>query len=151
MITVEKALQLRTVPLFAQMDLRDLGGIAEQAREVVHAAGEPIVREGERGDCLFVIVEGEVRVHSGSHELRVLGESEYFGEISILDEEPRSASVTALTDCHLLRIDQEQFRELLETHLPAAMHVIRVLARRLREVVDSQTADARTASEGGSA
>ena len=133
MITVQKILFLRNVPLFAGMppaELRHLAGIAE---EVVYSAGEPIITGGEHGDTMFLIVEGEVRIHRDKEELAILKQKAYFGEMSILDGEPRSASVSAVTDCLLLRISQTDFYDILSRHFEVAMTIIRTLTQRLRE------------------
>ena len=134
MITVEKILFLRNVPLFSGMPPGELGRLAGIAEEVVYSAGSSIIGQGEHGDTMFLIVEGEVRIYRGEMELAVLKEKDYFGEMSILDGEPRSASVTALSDCLLLRISQADFHEILSGHFEAALAIIRTLTRRLREM-----------------
>jgi len=133
MITVEKILFLRNVPLFSGMPLRELGRVADIAEEVVYPAGSPIIREREPGDSMFLIVEGEVQVYLGEEEIRVQREHDYFGDIAILLDEPRTASVTARSDCLLLRIGQADFYDILSSHFEASLAVIRTLIRRLLE------------------
>lgn len=145
MITVEKVLFLRNVPFFSGMPLRELGRVAGIAEEVVYSAGSSIIRQGERGDSLFLIEEGEVRVHQRVHgrekEIRVQKERDYFGEMGILVDEPRTASVTALTDCLLLRISQADFHEILSGHFEASLAVIQTLIRRLMEAEATRFAE----------
>ncbi len=80
-----------------------------------------------------MIVSGRVRVHDGAHTLNYLEEGEVFGEMALLDPEPRSASVTAVEATQLLRLDQQSFQELLEERAEIARGIIQVLTRRLRE------------------
>lgn len=140
MITVQKILFLRNVPLFAGMPPGDLSYLAGIAEEVVYSTGEAIIRQGDHGDTMFLIVEGEVRVHRGEAKLAVLTSKDYFGEMSILDGEPRSASVTALTDCLLLRINLADFHAILSQHFKVALAIIQTLTRRLRETESAQSA-----------
>lgn len=133
MITVEKILFLRNVPLFSGMPPGELSRLADITKEVIYPAGSSIIREGEYGDTMYLIVEGEVRVHRGAAKIAVLKEKDYFGEMSILAGEPRSASVTALSDCLLLRINQADFHEMLSGHFDVTLAIIRTLTRRLRQ------------------
>lgn len=136
MITVERILFLRSVGLFTGLPARELGRVAAIAEEVVTPAGTTIVREGEYGDCMFVIVDGSVSITRGNQRLAQLGERDYFGEMSILDGEPRSASAVAETDCLLLRIDQSEFHEILARHFDATLIIIRTLCSRLRSQME---------------
>jgi CRP-like cAMP-binding protein len=138
-ITVQKVLFLRNVALFSGMPPSELSHLAGIAEEYVYGSGESIIIEGEHGDSLFLIVEGTVRVHRGDADLAELGPEDYFGEMSILDGEPRSASVTAHTDCLLLCIDQAGFQAILSRHFEVALTIIRTLTHRLR-VADTANA-----------
>ena len=95
--------------------------------------GENFIREGEPGDCLFIVIEGEVRVHSDDKTIILLGPGKTVGELALLDPEPRSASVTAMEDTFLFRIDREPFDEVMADRHEIAYGVIRALTRRLRE------------------
>lgn len=134
MITVEKILFLRNVSLFSTMPPEELGALAGIAEEIVFSAEQCIIEEGDMGDTMFLIVEGEVNVHRGGDSLAVLKSQDYFGEMTILDGEPRSASVTALQDCLLLRINQTDFQSIVRRHANVALSIIRTLTRRLREM-----------------
>jgi CRP-like cAMP-binding protein len=94
--------------------------------------GETFIREGDYGDCMYVIVDGEVKVHRGSQIILMLGAGKSVGELSVLDPEPRIASVTALTKTHLFRIKKEAFEEVLDDQPVIAAGVIRSLVQRLR-------------------
>jgi CRP-like cAMP-binding protein len=131
-ILVEKILFLRHVSLFSHMTSRELGRIAEIAEERVVPAGTTIIREGDHGDCMYVIVEGDVKIVHGGQELASLGPENYFGEMSILDNEPRSATAVASTDGLLLRITQKDFHGILARNFASALAIIKTLSNRLR-------------------
>lgn len=146
MITIQKVLFLRNVPLFSGMPPDELSHLAGIAEEIVYAAGQPIIRQGEYGSSMFLIVEGQVRIHQGDLELAALKEKDYFGEMSILDGEPRSASATAHTDCLLLCINQDDFYNILSRHFEVALTIIRTLTWRLRQT-DNQLRAAEASQE----
>ena len=96
------------------------------------ATGATIFREGEQGDEFFVVVRGKVEVRTGERRLEILGPRGIFGEMALIDDSPRSATVVALTDATVAPIKKEQFLFLVK-HVPVfALKVMRVLAMRLR-------------------
>ncbi|TMA74859.1 MAG: cyclic nucleotide-binding domain-containing protein [Deltaproteobacteria bacterium] len=131
--TVEKVLFLKSIDLFRALPSEELAQIAEIAEEQPLAAGDQVFAQGEPGDALYLIVEGKVKVHQGNKELVRLGERDVFGEMAVLDSEPRSASVTAVEDAVLLKIGRDDFRDILGERPEIAMGVMKVLTRRLRE------------------
>jgi len=135
MIAVEKMLFLRHVPLFSRMATSELTHVASVAREVTFPSGSRIIQEGEYGDHMFLIVDGQVLIKRGEMPVKALGPKDFFGEMSIIDGEPRSASAIAQADCLLLRIDKDDFLELLSTYNSAAISVLRALTQRLRDVL----------------
>jgi CRP-like cAMP-binding protein len=84
---------------------------------------------------MYIIVRGKMRVHDGEKELAVLEDRTVFGELAALDPEPRSASITALEDTLLFRLDESSLYELMAEHVEVARGVIRVLCRRMRGMV----------------
>ena len=133
MILVQKILFLRNVPLFSGMGPGELSQLAGIAQEVIFSERDSIIVQGEHGDSMFLIVEGEVNIHQDNEQLAVLKSQDYFGEMSILDGEPRSASATAITDCLLLRIQQADFYHILSQRFEVALTIIQTLTRRLRQ------------------
>jgi CRP-like cAMP-binding protein len=131
--TVEKVLFLKSVELFSRIPGEDLAQIAGIAQEVHFEQGELIIQEGEMGDSMFLIIEGEVMVHRLTKELTRLGERESFGEMALLDNEPRSATVTGISDVTCLKVDREEFYELMSEKIEIAHGIIRMLTHRLRE------------------
>ncbi len=144
--TIEKVIILKTVGVFARLDDPLLAEVAGVLEEEEVAAGQTILSEGDLGTSLYIIVDGEVRVHSGAYTLNHLKEREVFGEMALLDPEPRLASVTAVVDTSLLRLDQAPFYELLEDRIELARGIIQMLSRRLRaRVADLNALRARLA------
>jgi len=95
-------------------------------------AGTVLFKEGDIGDCMYIIYKGDVKIHKGSTTLAILQEKDVFGELSLLDSETRSATATANSDCFLFKIDQEPFYELLESRPEIAKGFIKILCQRLR-------------------
>ncbi|MCB1748026.1 MAG: cyclic nucleotide-binding domain-containing protein [Gammaproteobacteria bacterium] len=93
-----------------------------------------IFREGERGDALYVVVEGEVEIGVRGHVIDTLGPGELFGEMALIDAGPRSATATAAAGAHVARVDERRFTFLVQQTPFFALHVMRVLARRLRNM-----------------
>ena len=96
------------------------------------AKGETIFREGEQGDESFVVVRGQVEIKSGNRRLETVGQNSIFGEMALIDDSPRSATVVALTEVTVAPIQEQQFLFMVK-HTPFfALRVMRVLANRLR-------------------
>jgi len=131
--TVEKVLFLKSIDLFRALPSEELAQIAEIAEEQPLASGDRVFGEGEPGDALYLIVEGKVKVHKGDKELVRLGIRDVFGEMAVLDSEPRSASVTAVEDAVLLKIGRDDFRDILTERPESRLGVMKVLTRRPRE------------------
>ena len=131
--TVEKVLFLKSIDLFRALPAEELAQIAEIAEEQEFVAGDPVFAEGEPGDALYLVVEGQVRVHKLQKQIALLGVRDVVGEMAVLDGESRSASVTVMTDSALLKIGRDDFRDILTERPEIAMGVIKVLSHRLRE------------------
>lgn len=97
------------------------------------SAGETIMSEGETGDRMYVIVEGEVDISVASRHLRTLGPGELFGEMALIDPAPRSATATARGDVKLATVERRQFLFLVQNTPNFALYVMRVMAERLRK------------------
>jgi CRP-like cAMP-binding protein len=133
MITVQKVLLLRRVDLFAEMTTRQLGHVASVTQEQMEPAGSMIFAEGDAGDALFLIVSGKVEVLRAGKRLKVLQDADYFGELAVLTGEARNASVRALTDCLLLRLERSDFHQVLAGNFESVLAVIRNICRRLQQ------------------
>ena len=117
------------------MTSQELLDVAEIVKEVTFPIDTVIIREDDIGDYMFVLVEGEVLIHRKNVHIGKLKARDFFGEISIVDRGPRSASVTTLSNCQLLRIDQKEFWQILVCHNTLAVSLVKVLAQRLRQML----------------
>jgi CRP/FNR family cyclic AMP-dependent transcriptional regulator len=136
LLLIEKVLLLRSLSIFSDTPEIILAELAPLMQQKEVEQGTLIFEEGEQGDCMYIILSGEIEIHKGKTVLAVLKEKEVFGELSLLDAETRSASATAKTDCLLFKIDQEPFYELIESRPEVAMGFIKILCKRLRQLND---------------
>ena len=132
---------LRNVPLFAELDDPALASIASIAVRKRYGARDIVVQQSEEGGELFVIVSGHLKALSAGADgrdiaLSVMGPGDVFGEMSLLDGEPRSATVAALDDCELVAVRREPFMRFLESSPKAAIGLLRVMSQRLRGLTD---------------
>lgn len=129
---IEKVIILKSVGFFATTPDDVLAQLVGELEPVDAVAGTTIIRKGDVDDSLYIIASGDVRVHDGDHTLAHLGEREVFGELAVLDPEPRSASVTATSNVQLLRLDRDDLFEILPDHVEMLSGILHVLCNRLR-------------------
>jgi hypothetical protein len=134
---MEGLLALRNVPLFAHLSLHQLEAINHFVKDAQYLSGEVVVREGQPGNELYVLMEGEVEAFKnyGTPQqilLSRLSPVSYFGEMAILDSAPRSATVVVAEDARLLRLGGQRFKELILQTPEIAFEVFRVLTERIR-------------------
>ena len=132
LLLIEKVLVLKSLNLFKDTPENILADLAPLMKERQYEQGTVIFKEGETGDCMYIIQQGSIRIHKGSTTLAILKDKEVFGELSLLDADTRSASATADTDCTLYKIDQEPFYELMDERPEVAKGFIKILCQRLR-------------------
>ncbi len=123
---------IERVPLFASMSQRDTEGIAALFKERRFATGETITKEGTGGAAFFVIESGQATVSVGGQQRGTLSEGDYFGEIALIDEGARSATVTADTDLVCYGLTYWEFRPLVQQNATIAWNLLQTLAKRLR-------------------
>ena len=133
MLIIEKILLLKNSDIFKTCNEVDLIDIASICAENYFEKGVNIFKKGDQGNCMYFIHSGQVSIHDGEHQLAILSENEIFGELSLLDSESRSASATALSDCILLKIEQELFYDVVATNSDILKGIMRTLCKRLRE------------------
>jgi CRP-like cAMP-binding protein len=131
---------LGQVPLFEGLSRRHLKKIAEHADEVSFREKETIVEADQPGGTFFVIVEGEVRVVQGNRTIARAGPGEFFGEISLLDGGPRTASVVADTPVVAIRLFKASFDKVVREEPGVASKILAVVAGRLRQAEKTITA-----------
>lgn len=146
----ELAAVLTAVPLFSDLSSDEIAGLCSVARRRRFAAGQPIFFAGDPGDALFVIESGSVKIGLSTEDgkevvLTVLGPADFFGDLALLDGEPRSADAVATEETRLLVIGRRDFERFIGTHPTAALRLLAVLSRRLRrnaaQIQDAAFAD----------
>ena len=129
----ERSARLRSVDLTSGLDRVALARLAAYMEPVTVRAGDTIITEGETGDALYIVVRGTFGAFAGTEgRVNTIGPGHYVGELALLVDEPRSATIRADTDGEVLRLDRERFTELLGRDAAAARAVATTLARRLR-------------------
>ena len=128
---------LRKHPIFADLEPEALDQLCRYARHTTVKRGATIAIKGDPGDSLFAVVSGTVKISLSSPDgrnaiLNLIGPGEIFGEMAVLDGEPRSADVTAHTNCELYVIDRRDFLPFVRSHSAVAMRFIELLCARLR-------------------
>lgn len=123
---------LRRVPLFADLDRRELEQIGRLFKERRFSAGETVVKEGSGGAAFFLIDSGEATVSVRGHERAVLAPGDYFGELALIDEGVRSATITATTDLACYGLTFWDFRPLVQGNAAIGWKLVQALAKRLR-------------------
>lgn len=129
---------LEKVPLFTSLDRRDLMTLAASARERQYQPGEDLVRQGDTGVGLFILTSGRVRVTQSrqgqQYDLGVLDHNQVFGEISLLDDLPRTATVTAIEPCSVIIVPIWDFRAALRENPTMALALLSSLSQRIRRL-----------------
>ena len=132
---------LRRVPLFSQLSDADITRLAESARERNYPKNSVILFEDDPGDALYVVITGQVKVVLIGEDgreviLSVLQEGQFFGEMALIDDEPRSAHVIAMTDANLLVLRREDFQRRLQEAPTIALGLLGEMSRRMRKADD---------------
>jgi CRP/FNR family cyclic AMP-dependent transcriptional regulator len=131
-------LLLRNVPLFSVLPEGQLGLLTSLVTRKSYPRNATIISAGDMTDSLYVIISGRLKVMMSDDEgreviLAILGSNEFFGEMGLLDDSPRSATVIALETCELLTLSKRDFKKCLSENFDLSMTVMRGLVRRLRE------------------
>jgi CRP/FNR family transcriptional regulator, cyclic AMP receptor protein len=126
-----KADALGACPFFAGLSRSELLELAKISEDLEVDAGKALTREGQSGSEFFVIVDGEVSVTKSGQEIRTLGPGDFFGEISLVSREPRTATVTATSPVRALVITDRSFRRLLDDAPRVQTKVMEAMAERL--------------------
>jgi len=134
----EEAQSLARVPLFKRLEPHELENLAEEVDQVNFKAGETIFSEHDRGDSLYVVETGSVRIWVFDEDVKEvtlaeLKPGDFFGELAVLDRGERSSSATAIVDTHLHRLSSDDFQKFLMQHPDASIDVICEIAARMRQ------------------
>ncbi|MGB3509065.1 MAG: cyclic nucleotide-binding domain-containing protein [Microcoleaceae cyanobacterium] len=132
--SVERLLFVRAVPIFRELRDDFLVRLASVMDELSFPSNHTIFTEGQEGRSLYILVSGQVKVHLTDRELARLEQGACFGEMSLFDAEPRSASITTLEHCECLMLTQMQLYDAIDETPGIAINIIRLLSRRIREL-----------------
>ncbi len=125
--------QLASVPLLAGLNNRIRKRLADTGKRRTYAAGDDIVREGSSGTALYIVLSGDARVERGGERLGGVKAGDFFGELALIEEHPRSASVIADTEVECLLFPAWEFTALLDEHPEIAVPIMRALITRLHK------------------
>jgi CRP/FNR family transcriptional regulator, cyclic AMP receptor protein len=131
------ASMLRGVPIFAGLDEKDLERIAESGREVFFESGKTILRKGESGLAFLLILDGGVEVRKEGKSIAKLGRGQFFGEMTVIDDQPRSADVVATQPTNCFGLTAWSFDSVVSGNPSIARQMMKELVRRLRQVDSS--------------
>jgi CRP/FNR family transcriptional regulator, cyclic AMP receptor protein len=126
------AAELRAVDLFADLEDRELVVLASVAREYDYAPGEVVVAQGDQSGRFHLVVSGHAVTTVGGNEVATIGPGDYFGEMAVIDRQPRSATVTAKDDLTTLSLASISVRPLLREHPDMTIRLLEKLCARLR-------------------
>jgi CRP-like cAMP-binding protein len=124
---------LAELPLFSPLAKRELRKLVRQAQFAEFAPGDAVVLTGAPADSFYVILGGKATAR-GKTATRTLGTGDYFGEMGLLDDEPRSATVVALEELHVMRLPRRSFLQLVERNPAVALTIMRELGGRVRRL-----------------
>ena len=135
---MDRAALLRTIPMFSDLATEDLDALSHALVEKHITAGQMIFHLGDAGDAMYIVADGDVNIHlpgeaSRRVSLKDISRGEYFGELALFDDKPRSASALATTNAVLLELGRDTLSGYLERRPKAAMAILRTMAERLRE------------------
>jgi HEAT repeat protein len=129
----ERVMVLKNTNLFAETPENVLSSIAPIMREVGFEEGQTIFKKSDLGSSMFVIYDGEIGIYDGQTLLATFGRGDVFGELALLDAEPRSAAAVVLSDAQLFRIDQNDFYDLMDERGEVMRNIIKMLCQRIRQ------------------
>jgi CRP/FNR family cyclic AMP-dependent transcriptional regulator len=130
---------LKGVPMFAGLSRRHLRRLASNAEEVRYGRGRAIVRQGARADAFFVVAEGRARVVRANRTMAHLESGDFFGEMALLDGQPRSASVISETPLTTIRLTRARFNKLVDSEPAIARAIMAEMAARVRRLEERHT------------
>jgi CRP/FNR family cyclic AMP-dependent transcriptional regulator len=123
---------IQQVPLFSDLDKKELQGLASSMKERIFDAGDTVAVEGQTGVGFFIIDEGEATISVKGEERATLGHGDYFGEVALIDDGARTATITAKTPLKCYGITSWEFRPLVEQNADLAWQMLQMMAKMLR-------------------
>lgn len=133
---IEKVIFLQDIDAFKEVKTEDLAHLAVIAEEQTIFDGSNLYEINDSADSLYLVITGKVKLHRDGQEIALMGPGEAIGTWALFDNQPRVATATAIEEAQVLRIDREEFYELLSDHVRIAEAVLRSLATRLRTLLE---------------
>jgi len=132
---VEKVIFLQDVDIFSEVPTEQLAYLAAIAEEETHAKDKVIYQDQEPADGMYLVVEGKVRLHRGVLEIMVAGSGDPFGTWALFDDEPRVGTATPVEETRVLRLNKEDFIDLLADNVGITQGVLKALVKRVRGLI----------------
>jgi CRP-like cAMP-binding protein len=133
--TIEKVIFLKSVDIFEHATIEQLGRIAGLTEEVHFKPGEIIFEEGQRGDAFYLLLSGQVLIERNGNPLREMKEKEAFGTLEVLDFHPRAVTAKAIDQVRALKLNGEEFHDLLSLDIEMVQAVFRMLCGLVRRIL----------------
>ena len=133
----DTAALLASVPFFSGLDEKKRKSIATQGKELSYKPGDPIVDEGTMGVGFYLVLDGKAEVRKGTKVLATLGRGQFFGEMSLIDEQPRSADVVAVAPTQCWALTSWVFSAIVKTNPDVALLMLKEMVKRLRSAQSS--------------
>ena len=133
--TIEKVIMLQEIDVFEQLTTEDLAQLASIAEEVEFPPDRVIYSEGSRPDSMYLVLEGRVLLHQQQKEVMIAGEKDMFGTWALFEDEPRMVTATPLEQSRLLRIDKEDFVDLLADNVQITRGILEAFVQRMRRLM----------------
>ncbi len=135
----DKILRLKGIELFEGLSVGEFAAVASVTEEIVYPAGEFVIKEGDTGETMYLIVSGEVSVVKGlgqdqEIELARIGTGDYFGEMALVDDIVRSATVRTEKESRLLVLHKQEFKEIVREYPQITLQICKVLSARIRNL-----------------
>jgi len=137
MLTViEKVLFLQNIDVFDNVPSEHLGYMASISEEINFVKGEVIYKLNEHSDAMYLVIEGKVRLHIDDRDITIANDKDAFGTWALFDDSPRVVSATTVSETWLLKIEREEFVDLLADHVQMTQAILKTLVVRMRSLVD---------------
>jgi len=132
---IEKVILLQGIDIFSEVPTEQLSALAAITEEVSFTKDEEIFGENDYPDALYIVLEGQIRLHRNGNEIAISKDHEAFGTWALLDDEPRVVGATSLVETRALRIDREEFIDLMADHVQIVQGILKRVVKRLRGLV----------------
>jgi signal-transduction protein with cAMP-binding, CBS, and nucleotidyltransferase domain len=135
----DKILLLRGIEIFEALSVSELAAIASVTEEIICPPGETVIKEGDTGETMYLIIKGEVSVikgQGGDHEIELdrISEGDYFGEMALFEDVLRSATIRTEQESRLLVLHKQEFKEIVREYPQIALTICKVLSGRIRKL-----------------